>query len=101
LNERCSKSRCLPEAICIPINEQEENERATEGLPGLGELYPLALAKRLAACFFPFDFLSTQTLLLTVYTMFSKKNCFRSVNIRFVFDTIGLLPLGRSGSSAA
>jgi hypothetical protein len=74
LNERCSKSRCLPEAICIPINEQEENERATEGLPGLGELYPLALAKRLAACFFPFDFfVYANAAPYGVYDVFKKK----------------------------
>jgi len=34
---------CLPEAVGIPPNEQEESERATEGLPGLGELYPLVV----------------------------------------------------------
>ena len=31
----------------IPINEQEESERATEGLPGLGELYPLVVGQAL------------------------------------------------------
>jgi len=38
---------CLPEAIGIPLNEQEESEWATEGLPGLGELYPLAVGQAL------------------------------------------------------
>ncbi|SVC64222.1 uncharacterized protein METZ01_LOCUS317076, partial [marine metagenome] len=39
------KAECLPEVIGIPLNEQEENERATEGLPGLGELYPLVVGQ--------------------------------------------------------
>ena len=41
------KAVCLPESDGIPINEQEESERATEGLPGLGELYPLAVGQAL------------------------------------------------------
>ena len=43
----------LPEAIGIPLDEQGESGRATEGLPGLGELIHLSLAKRLAKLLTP------------------------------------------------
>jgi hypothetical protein len=41
------KAVCLPEAIGIPLNEQEESKRATEGLPGLGALYSLLVGQAL------------------------------------------------------